>query len=741
MKGKSILFKIVTSIILVLLLSVLTSIIITSTNQKKDLLSTAKQTLAINTKMLNQVIRNIMLSGEAEIATKTMESLKTIEEFEEIAIYRTNGEKAFYNYDTIDFVNNYQKEKMFDYTTRSEEIKMNNETFQEVIKTNTPIIRELKETGEMEYYFPILNYAECRQCHGDKNFIRGVSHFKISIKSIYNKVNMARLLLTTFFTVSGIIIFTLLFILLRKLVINKILLIGKSVSVVATGNLDIQIDMETSDELGILSGQLNNMIVSLKDKKQLEIENALIESSLKENQKYLKNIQEGLLLVDRDLIINENYSHYLINMFGKREIAGLKLPEFLFSYNESNKEIRDDLEKFINMLFENDTADIEMFNDINPLLNCWINVENRVEGNNRILIDAFVQRIFDDGDNIENVMIIFKDKTNVFYAEKELEEERRRSQSELDHITSLLHVGPQTFLEFINEAASVLNSFKNNLTKIDNREFIDHSFREIHSLKGTAAYFNFKNIEKLSHNLENILSSILQEGILEDSMENMTVILNEIFNEFDSIKILTDRFKEFANLKLEAENQEKKELNLFFKSLELMVYRIADDMDKKIKVDFSSKVDTLPHLAGLKNSIIHLLRNSIDHGIEEPLERISLEKDETANISIKIDNGTKNRLDIVVKDDGRGIDYEKLELSARKKGFLEPEEVTDHQKLLNILFMPGFSSKEDVTQISGRGVGLNVVRDDIKKLGGKIGISSQLGKGSTFTIHLPYKEE
>ncbi|MDA3809714.1 MAG: HAMP domain-containing protein [Spirochaetaceae bacterium] len=458
MKSKSIQFKIITAIIAVLLVSIVTSIILTSENQKGNLLSTARQTLAVNTEMLNQVIRNIMLSGEAPIATRTLTSIKGLEEFEEVEIYRSNGTVAFSDYGTVDFVNEFQDKIRFDYTDRSEDMMINNDAFQMVLQSNTPLVRELKDTQEMEYFFPILNYAECRVCHGDENFIRGVSHFKISIKNIYDKVNFARIVLTVFFIIIGILLFFILLYLLRKLIIDKILSIGKAVSIVATGDLDIQIEMDSEDELGTLSNQINLMISSLKDKKQLEIENALIESSLKENQKYLKNIQEGLLLVDKDLIINENYSKYLKEMFGDKEIAGQKLTDFLFENSEEFSTIRGDLEMFISLLFNNITADMDMIKDINPLLDCWI------EGKDgKILIDAFVQRIFDEKDTVENVMIIFKDKTTIFYAEKELEKERQRSMSELDHIASLLNVGPDTFMQFIDEAESVLSQFKENL--------------------------------------------------------------------------------------------------------------------------------------------------------------------------------------------------------------------------------------------------------------------------------------
>lgn len=725
MKNDSIRYKIIASIIVVLSVSIIASIIITTENQRKNLLDTATQTLTVNTDMLNQVIRNIMLSGEAPIATRTLKSIKDLDSFEEVEIYRTSGEVAFSDYKTVDFVNEFQDEVMFDYTDRSETMIADNEAFQMVLESNTPIVRELKKTKEMEYFFPILNYGECRTCHGDESFIRGVSHFKISIKSIYDKVNFARMILTTFFVAIGIIIFFILFNMLKRLVIDRVLSIGRTVSIVAMGDLDVQIDMDGTDELGKLSDQINRMIISLKEKKQLEIENTLIETSLRENRKYLQNIQEGLLMVDSELIINENYSHFLLDMFGKKETAGVKLTDYLFPDKEELGPIRDELEMFLSLVFNNVTADLDMIADINPLLNCWID-----GGEKKIFIDAFVQRIFDDEDNIENIMIIFKDKTSVYYAEQDLAEERKRSQNELDYIASLLNAGPETFLQFVGEAEDVLANFKKNLKNLGNSEYREKSFREIHSLKGSAAYFNFRSIEKLAHGLESDLSNIITSGLKANSQKEMEKVLQELFKELENIKNLIDRFRDFAD-------NGRDELKQFFKTLDSMVQRLSEDLGKKIVSDFTTEIEELPHLNELKNSLIHLIRNSVDHGIEDPFERISLNKEETALLSLTIKKRKDKGIDIIVKDDGQGINYSALERKAREKGFLQAGEKADHRRLLNFIFKSGFSSKSDVTEISGRGVGLDVVKEDVKKLGGTIGVSSKAGQGSNFTIHLP----
>jgi len=129
--------------------------------------------------------------------------------------------------------------------------------------------------------------------------------------------------------------------------------------------------------------------------------------------------------------------------------------------------------------------------------------------------------------------------------------------------------------------------------------------------------------------------------------------------------------------------------------------------------------------------LIHLLRNSVDHGIESPDERVKLTKDDTGKITLSAQrNG--NHVLIEIKDDGAGINPEKIKASAIKKGFANKSETEKMSKeqLINMIFLPGFSTAKEVTDTSGRGVGMDVVKTKISALGGTVHIESQVGKGT-----------
>ncbi|WP_027720212.1 chemotaxis protein CheA [Maridesulfovibrio zosterae] len=136
--------------------------------------------------------------------------------------------------------------------------------------------------------------------------------------------------------------------------------------------------------------------------------------------------------------------------------------------------------------------------------------------------------------------------------------------------------------------------------------------------------------------------------------------------------------------------------------------------------------------------LVHLIRNSVDHGLEPEEERIANGKPPQGHVWLRAYH-KGNSVAIEVEDDGRGIDPEKMRTVAVKKGVISADEARnlDDREAIELIFAPGFSSAEKVTDISGRGVGMDVVRNNIKDLKGSVQISSEVGKGSKFTLTLP----
>ena len=171
--------------------------------------------------------------------------------------------------------------------------------------------------------------------------------------------------------------------------------------------------------------------------------------------------------------------------------------------------------------------------------------------------------------------------------------------------------------------------------------------------------------------------------------------------------------------------------------------RIVRDMSKKLNkqakltlVGEDTEVDkTIVDSIG--DPIMHMIRNSMDHGIEDSEEeRIAAGKPAVGEILLSAQD-TGSEVIIVIQDDGQGVNDEKVLKKAIKSGIASSDVEYSHRDILNFLMMPGFSTNTEVTEFSGRGVGMDVVKKSIEDLGGNVSITSELGKGMTTTIHIP----
>ena len=195
------------------------------------------------------------------------------------------------------------------------------------------------------------------------------------------------------------------------------------------------------------------------------------------------------------------------------------------------------------------------------------------------------------------------------------------------------------------------------------------------------------------------ISSELQEGVMKIRM----VPIGTIFNRFP--RVVRDLSRELGrkvNLVIEGEETE---------------------LDKTVVDD-------------LLDPIMHCVRNSVDHGIETPEERAAAGKDETGTLILKASN-EGNMIVIDIIDDGQGIEVEKVRNKAIQKGLISPNKVLSNQDAYNLIFLPGFSTSDKISNVSGRGVGLDVVKTMVEKLKGTISVTSEKGKGSKFSIRLP----
>lgn len=179
-------------------------------------------------------------------------------------------------------------------------------------------------------------------------------------------------------------------------------------------------------------------------------------------------------------------------------------------------------------------------------------------------------------------------------------------------------------------------------------------------------------------------------------------------------------------------------ISFVFSRFPRLVHDISSKLGKKIDLKLigeSTEVDKAV-IELISDPIVHLIRNSLDHGIEMPSDRIDAGKPETGTIELNAYH-RGGHIVIEITDDGRGLDRNKLIKKAAEKGLIDENNVLSDKQAYELIFLPGFSTAESITDISGRGVGMDVVRRNIQSLGGNIEIISEYGKGTTISIHLP----
>ena len=179
-------------------------------------------------------------------------------------------------------------------------------------------------------------------------------------------------------------------------------------------------------------------------------------------------------------------------------------------------------------------------------------------------------------------------------------------------------------------------------------------------------------------------------------------------------------------------------IDFAFQRLPRIVHDLSLSLGKKVDLKFSGETTELDKtvLEKIGDPLMHLVRNALDHGIESPEMRAAAGKKEKGLISINAYHQGGNII-IDIFDDGAGLDSEKILGKAREKGLIGKDEELTKAQAQNLVFSPGFSTADKISDVSGRGVGMDVVRRNMNDLGGTVEVASEPGEGSTFTIRLP----
>lgn len=284
----------------------------------------------------------------------------------------------------------------------------------------------------------------------------------------------------------------------------------------------------------------------------------------------------------------------------------------------------------------------------------------------------------------------------------------------------------------LNNSVGVAKAPESNLIKLDSKKAAKKESSESQAqsqLVDSVVRVNVNLLDKIMNIVGELVltrNQILQFANMNENneLQKLSNQLNIITTELQS-DVMTTRMQPIGNV-----------LSRF----ERIVRDMARDLGKKISLQIEGKSTELDKtlLEAIKDPLTHMIRNSVDHGIETPEDRRAKGKSETGTLFINAYHES-GQVTIEIKDDGNGISTSKVAEKAIAKGLISAERLENmtEKEIMNLIFLPGFSTAAQVTNISGRGVGMDVVRNNIEKIGGKVEVQSVEGEGSIFKLKIP----
>ncbi len=490
---------------------------------------------------------------------------------------------------------------------------------------------------------------------------------------------------------------------------------------------------------GISLAIINFLIILFHFIGELKRNDKALESARKETTDILNTVNEGLFLLDKNLFVGSQYSAKLTTMFGDKSISNQAFADLIGDLVKPK-----DLEtaqRFIGLLFRPEIKS-NLINDLNPLNEVEINLPDHEGGYTTLYLNFQFNRVMLDGE-LHNILVTVNDITENVKLARQLAEEKQRSEQQLEMLTSILHTNPNTLKRFIQSAFDTyarINTLLKEQTKseVALKRKLNDMFVEAHNFKGDASARGLETFTDYAHNFEaDIYALKNSEKITGNDFLKLTVQLEKMIRHTESVNELAKKLASFAVVKQEFKPADKTESETWL-HLEHLTKTVAERANKQVEfvatgfTETNIDADTQVLISDL---CIQFIRNAIIHSIESPQERADKGKPAVARIDARLVRLQDGKLELSVRDDGSGINYEKI----RQKVLSTQPERADlinswsNKQLLNCIFEPGFSTAPETTTDAGRGVGMNVVLSRIKNQGGKLRVASRPGTDCIFT--------
>lgn len=507
--------------------------------------------------------------------------------------------------------------------------------------------------------------------------------------------------------------------------------------------------LRTIQTIGISLAIINFLFILFHFVRQLRDSDEVIEKARKETTEILETVNEGLFLIDEQLRIGEQHSAKLSAILGHSSFAGKSFQELLETIITAKD--AETARGFIELLFDPKIKE-KLIGDLNPLHSVEVNIAQSSGGFNTKHLSFKFARAY-QGDRISHVLVTVLDISDQIKLEKALAESRKRNETQLELLTSLLHAHPSLLKEFIANSYGCYNRINNILrnpakTARAVREKASLIFKEIHNFKGEAASLKLDYFENAAHSIEDILAQLRHKpDINGNDYLGLTVQLENLINYTQQIEQLAGKLAQFGSAASTSNAANTKTITGSrqfdgWDNLQDYVHTLAMRNGKSVKLVVSGLQDVELETnlqQKLKEICIQLLRNAVVHGIESPRDRELSEKPVEGRIDLRLAKLSEREMELTIMDDGQGLDYAAIREKAVALGRWSSDEIEswDNKRLLALIFNEGFSTAKEISKDAGRGVGLDAVMSHILAQRGKISVASRRGHYCRFVITLP----
>jgi glucokinase len=469
-----------------------------------------------------------------------------------------------------------------------------------------------------------------------------------------------------------------------------------------------------------------------------------LEQAKKETDYIMENVDEGLFLLNKNLEIGSQYSKALEDVFNEKNLAKKSLLDLLSS-KLTDSDLRS-ADRYLNLMFKEDVEE-DMLNNLNPLTGVQLNFEKSTNllASSKHLIFKF-RRIKSKSGKIVSLIGIARDITNEITLEQRLKESEEQTERQMKWLLSLLHVEPALLLEFIagveKELEFIEKIFREEGESKDYKSILERVFRSMHLIKGNASFLELKFFIEQAHRFEDKISEIQKKDeIRSTDFVPLVLQLRDMRRNLEEVNQLIERISRIHKQMRPKRDYEHK---LFIQSLQNLVNQLCEDAGKEVKFihdQFKGNIIPYQYQLLVKDILIQLIRNSISHGIETPEEREQLKKDRCGTIIIS-NFQQDSKFGFCLKDDGRGLQLSKLREKLKTLGKWDPDQIDrwDDDKVRHSIFFPGISVSQNINMISGRGVGMDVVKSKVDTHKGEIVVNSAEGEYCEFIITIPQKK-